>query len=290
LTNLEKIIFYEAGMTAQGDAVLPHEDHSRRAWYVDASQIKAKFKCTIEEAETLKMAFKILDTTPKMAKEFSKWLSAEGKFAAGYKWFQDIAGQLILVTDEGEPSIIDTAAALIEDQDEQIVDADNPAQIEMIHADGWHKLDDARDDAPRWEDRQPKIFKAILAQIRGAKTLSAVKAVGKSLFNDKRFTKTQTTVIWDEYNRRKHALEPKLRALALKALERMIAPDCQMGKVANWLHGDGKKLLNVHEQSVVWAAWKKVKASKAPRQVEFVPEPTFFSTDFYYEDYNEYLN
>ena len=267
LSNLDKIIYYEAGMTAQGDAVLPHEDHSQRAWYKVAGKIKSKFNCTIEQAETLQLAFNILDTTPKMAVEFEKWLKIEGKFDKGFKWFEGIASQLVLCTDEGEPTII--TDSYIEDEEPVEVSADNPAEIANVTAEAYHKLDDNRDqlfdeekNETSWEKAQPVAFKKIIASIKGTKELTALKAIGKSLFNDKTFTKTQTTVIWDTYKRRKHALTPKLRPLALKCLERLIDPEVNLGKVANWLHSDGKTALNAHEASAVWNAWKQCKARK----------------------------
>lgn len=268
LTNLEKIIYYEAGQTAQGDAVLPHEDHSRRAWYKDASQIRTKFSCTVEQAETLKLAFKILDTTPAMAKKFDSWLSAEGKFEAGYRYFENLASELVKITDIGEPTILDIATHM----DEQTNKAEEVADIEMLPAVTYHKLDDPRDDLydeekneTEWERKQPAAFKKIIAQIKAA-NLTTLKGIGKSLFNDKTFNKTQTTVIWDAYNRRKKALTPALTNLALKALERMTDPKVNLAKVAAWLHGAGKKVLTVHDQSVLWATWKKLKAQKAPKQ------------------------
>jgi hypothetical protein len=277
LTNLEKIIYYEAGMTGQGDAVLPHEDHSQRAWYKVAGKIKSKFNCTIEQAETLKMAFDILDTTPKMAVEFDKWLKTEGKFEAGFKWFENIASQLVLCTDEGEPTII--TDSYIEDEEPVEVSADNPADIANVTAEAYHKLDDNRDqlfdeekNETAWEKKQPAAFKKIIKSIKAA-TLPELKTIGKSLFNDKTFTKTQTTVIWDTYKRRKHALTPKLRPLALKALERLIDPEVNLGKVANWLHSDGKTALNAHEQSVVWNAWKQCKARKTANVAKAEPMP-----------------
>jgi hypothetical protein len=286
ISNLDKIIYYEAGMTAQGDAVLPHEDHSRRAWYKDAAQIKSKFSLTIEQAETLALAFKILDTTPKMAKKFDKWLSTPDKFNAGFRYFENLASQMVLVTDEGEPTIIDIAQELEEDTNTiKTVDADNPADIQTIQAEGWHKLDDPRDEAPLWEDRQGKDFKKVLTDIRKA-ALPELKAIGKSLFNDKRFNKIQTSVIWDEYRRRKHNLEPKLRRIAIVALERLADKKCNLNIVANWLHGEGKALLNAHEQSVIWAAWKKYKGAYAPKREES-PMPEQANFDYSTEEYEE---
>lgn len=292
LTNLEKIIYYEAGMTAQGDAVLPHEDHSRRAWFKDAGQIRTKFKCTTEQAETLALAFKILDTTPKMAAKFASWLTPE-KFAAGFKYFENLAIQMVLVTDEGEPTII-TDNYIESTNTAEPVDADNPADMDMLPAVTYHKLDDPRDEdfdeeknMTTWERRQPKDFHKVIASIKNA-DMPALKAIGKSLFNDKRFNKIQTTVIWGAYNRRKHALTPKLRPLALKALERMIDPKVNLSKVAAWLNGDGKKALNVHELSTVWSAWKKAKAAKAPKQTAINNIPAFM--DYDESDINAYLN
>ena len=271
LTQLERIIYDEAGMTAQGDAVLPHENRKPRLWFQYAAGIQRKFNCTTEQATTLEMAFRILDTTPKMAKEFDKWLKTPGKFNAGYRWFQDIAKELVLCTDEGEPSII--TDSYIETDDDVTIDADHPADIAMLSAGEYHKLDDPRDadfdeekNMTSWEKRQPAIFNATVSGIKSCKTLAELKPIGKALFNDKRFNKTQASVIWGIYNSKKKALSPKLRPLALNALHRMTDPKVNLAKAAQWLHAEGKTQLNAYEQSVVWAAWKKVKAAKAPKQ------------------------
>lgn len=276
LSNLDKIIYYEAGMTAQGDAVLPHEDHSKRPWFKYAGGVKAKFGCTTLQAEELYTAFKILDTTPTMAKTFAAWIEKRG-IEKAITYFRSLAIPLMCVTDIGESSIIDTAESYAEDHE---ASADNPADIADVRADAWHKLDDPRDFAPTWESRQPKTFRFQLARIRSAKTLDEVKAVGGSFFNDRdtralvdSFTKTQKTVLWDEYHRAKNRLAPKLRPLALKALERLADKKVNLSKVAAWLHGEGKQRLNKHELSVVWDAWKKAKKAYAPQQtVMDIPE------------------
>lgn len=270
LTNLEKIIYYEAVMTGQGEPCLPHEDHSKRAWYKYAGGIKAKFKCTIDQAEEMAEAFRILDTTPKMAKTFDRWIAKKG-FDAGLRYFRNLASQLVLVTDEGEP-VLD----MIEystDNDPDCVETDR-----TISAETWHKLDDPRDDETLWEDRQPKIFRDTLAKIRTA-DLPQLKAIGKALFNDKRFTKTQTTVIWDEYNRRKRNISPRLSKLALKALARLADPNCNLKAVAAWLYKDGQKKLTKHDQEVVWAAWHKLQPKK---QSSPVPVQDDLPLDDYY--------
>jgi hypothetical protein len=285
LSNLDKIIYNEAGMTGQGDACLPHEDHSRRAWWLDASQIRKMLNCTVTQAETLKLAFEVLDTTPKMAEKFREWLSIPEKFNAGFVYFDKLAGEMAKVTDIGEPGINDD---LLEDvastktwtdakgkerwtiehsftNTGKLVNADNPADIETAQVEAYHLLDDPRDDYEPWEKRQPKIFQNILAKIRTS-DLTQLKAVGKELFGEKRFTKTQMTVIWDEYHRRKNNLTPKLRPVATKILRRLADPDVNLSKAAAWLHGKGKTELTAHELSVVWEAWRKVKASRAPKQ------------------------
>jgi len=295
LSGLDKIIYREAGMTAQGDAVLPHTVKSQREWFRHAGGIRKKFGCTIEQAETLALAFKILDTTPRMAGTFEKWLSIPDKFNAGFRYFENLASQMVLVTDEGEPKIIDITESLEEDTNSiKTVDADNPADIQMIQSEGWHKLDDPRDiNDPilgrpiLWEDRQPIAFRKILKQIRETKDITSLKAIGKALFNDKQFNKIQTTVIWDEYNRRKHNLSPKLRPIALKALERLADKNCNLNKVANWLYSNGKTLLNAHEQSVIWDAWKKCKQAYAPAREESPMPPEQIDFD-YSSDYNEF--
>lgn len=265
LSNLDKIIYYEAGMTAQGDAVLPHEDRSKRPWFKYAGGIKTKFGCTQLQAEELYTAFNILDTTPTMAKTFAAWIEKRGVEKA-VTYFRSLAIPLMCVTDIGEPTIIDTAESYIEDHE---TDADHPAEIADIKADAYHKLDDYRDNVPTWESRQPATFKFVLQIIRTA-SLAELKTIGVALFREKRhldgFDKNQITVIWDEYHRAKKRLTPKLRKLALKALERLADKKVNLAKVANWLHGEGKQRLNAHELSVVWAAWKKCCKDYTPTQ------------------------
>jgi hypothetical protein len=261
LTNLDKIIFYEAVTTAQGDPCLPHEDHSRRAWYRDASQIRSMFKTTVEQAETMKLAFEILDTTPAMAEKFKAWLSIPDKFESGFRYFENLAGEIVKVTDIGEPEL----NLALDEETNLPVSEDNPADIEMLPAVKYHLLDDPRDDYTPWEKRQPKDFQNILAKIRTS-DLTQLKAVGKELFGEKRFTKTQMTVIWDEYHRRKNNLTPKLRPVATKILRRLADPDVNLAKAAAWLHGKGRTELTAHELSVVWEAWKRLKAARAPKQ------------------------
>jgi hypothetical protein len=281
LTQLERIIYDESAMTAQGDAVVPHENRKPRLWFQFAAGIQRKLSCTTEQAETLELAFRTLDTTPKMAKEFEKWLKTEGKFNAGYRWFQDIAKEMVLCTDEGEPSIITDSYIETDDADDAnvTIDADHPADIIMLSAGEYHKLDDPRDadfdeekNMTSWEKRQPAIFNATVRNIKSCKTLAELKTIGQALFNDKRFNKTQASVIWGAYNRRKKALSPKLRPLALKALDRMADPKVNLAAVAAWLHGDGKKKLNAYEASIIWDCWKKAKAAKAPKQTDYHPE------------------
>ncbi len=136
LTNLEKIIYYEAGQTAQGAAVLPHEDRSRRAWYLYAGGIRQKFSTTQEQAESLAHSFKVLDITYKMAMQFAKWIDKSGvEKAVGY--FSNMASELLAVAPDEEP--LDLIA--YEESDDEI-DADHPAEIETILADAYHLLDD----------------------------------------------------------------------------------------------------------------------------------------------------
>jgi hypothetical protein len=270
LNNLEKIIYYEAGTTAQGDAVLPHEDRSKRPWFKYAGGVKAKFGCTTEQAEELYTAFDILDTTATMAKTFESWIEKRGVEKA-VTYFRSLAIPLMCVTDVGEPTIIDIAESYIEDPE---IDADHPADIADVKADAYHKLDDPRDNMPTWETRQSKEFKFMLEIIRTA-SLSDLKTIGVALFKEKShleiFNKTQTTVIWDEYNRAKARKAPKLRPIALKALERLTDKKVNLSKVAAWLHGEGKKLLTAHEQSVIWATWKKCRKAYTPKQANLIP-------------------
>lgn len=270
LTNLEKIIYNEAQFTAQGEAVLPHEDRSKRAWFLFAGGVKKQFSCTTEEAEKLFSAWQTIGINEKLAKEFKTWIDGTS-IQEAVDYFSRLAADLAAVSAENDGKIIDIYT--LDEETNKAIDADNPADIADVRADAWHKLDDPRDFAPTWEERQPEAFRTQLARIRCAKTFDQVKAVGKSFFNDRdtkaildSFTKTQKTVLWDVYNRRKHNLMPKLRPLAQKALARLADKKVDLSKVAAWLHGEGKQRLNAHELSVIWDAWKKAKKAYAPKQ------------------------
>ncbi len=281
LTNLEKIIYYEAGMTAQGEAVLPHEVRSRRAWHLHPGGIARRLKCNAQQAQRLCEAWRVLDTTPKMARQFEQWITPANIDKAILR-FEELAIGCVQVTDEGEPELdmiayeegVDPNRPRRREEDES---TDEQAAEPTIQAEGWHRLDDPRDvegspEAERWEDKQPFAYRAIIHKIRAAADLKALGAIGKSLYGKQPWNKVQIAVAWDEYHRRKSALTPKLRKTALVVLERLADPKVNLGRAAQWLHTEGKKL-QPHESAVLWNAWKAAKKARAPKQSEMPPEP-----------------
>ncbi len=276
LTNLEKIIYYEAGMTAQGEAVLPHEVRSRRAWYLHPGGIIHRLKCNAQQAERLCEAWRVLDTTPEMARQFEQWITPANIDKAILR-FEEMAIGCVQVTDEGEPALdmiayeegVDPNRPRRREEDET---TDEQAAEPTIQAEGWHRLDDPRDEAERWEDKQPFAYRAIIRRIRAASDLKALGSIGKSLYGEQPWSKVQMAVAWDEYHRRKSALTPKLRKVALTVLERLADPKVNLARAAQWLHTEGKKLQK-HESAVLWSAWKAVKKTRAPKQAEMPPEP-----------------
>ena len=258
LTNVEKIIYYEAGQTAQGAAVLPHEDRSRRPWYLYAGGIRQKFNTTQEQAESLAHSFKVLDTTSRMAMQFAKWIDKSGvEKAVGY--FSNMASELLAVAPDEEP--LDLIA--YEESDDEI-DADHPAEIETILADAYHLLDDPRDaeDYPTWESLQPASFRFELSRVRTSKTLDGLKAWAKAQYGKTidKFTKPQTQVLWDAYKIRKAALTPPLSAFAKKVIKRLSEPGVNIRRVKYWLYNEGPAKLNPTELA---NAWQVIKAKEA---------------------------
>lgn len=268
LTMLEAIIYNEAGLTAQGDPVLPHENRKPRAWHTNAGGIKAKFGCSAEDATKLDAAFKAIEIGPivsKMSGWFDKMIASPEGFAAGLAYFTALGNELTAVTFEEDNALMVDYIDETEEEDVAPIGPDNPAPLSTVDPTEWHKLDDYRDNVPRWETRQPKEFQAALASVRSAKTFTDLKAVGKSLYG-RAFTRTQGSVIWGEYAARKHALSPKLGSIALAALRRLADPSADLKAAKAWLAGEGRKALNVHEHKVVTASWWAVVKSKAPKQ------------------------
>lgn len=259
LTQLELMIYNEAQMTAQGDPVVPHLDRSRRAWFKYAGGIKKHFGCTTAEAEELAENFGIIEVTAKTVKPLEAMLSTD--FLSGICYVATLAKELRDVTDVDSPVLNMMETDQVDD------DETMPPNPEV-----YHKLDDSRDLEAYWEDRQPVAFRQLLARIRTS-DMTKLKAIGKSLFNEKSFTKTQLSVLWDEYHRRKANISPRLRKIALRALERLTDPTCDLKAVARWLHGDGATKLNRHELSVVWNSWRA-------RQPKVTPDPMPITQEF----------
>lgn len=295
LPHLSRMILEDCHLTAQGVPSLPHIDRSRAPWFKSAAQIRRRYQCSQEQAETLAEAFRILDTTAKMAVTFDKWIKTRG-IEAGLKYFEGIAVQMVLVTDEGDPILdlmtpdqkgsdvatvdeggnrtvtVRTLDLLAKDEELELEEEDVEKIVNLvdrlpIDVARDHLLDDPRDDFDRWEDRQPERFRSLLANIRTA-TLPQLKALGRypSELNSKAYSKTQVSVLWDEYNRRKIVLTPKPRPHAVKIFTRFADRNANLAKAAQWLSGEGAKVLNETELATAWNCYKAAKKSRAPKQ------------------------
>ena len=274
LTNLEKIIYYEAGMTAQGDAVLPHEFRGRVHWSKDAGQIRAKFVkvgCTADQAQDLKRAFEIIGLPPadldrKRTPHGSApadWirtmqLSPE-RFKAGLYWLLNLASELNAVAPP-EDEIIDLADEYIDGEKE-----DFERETSSNDITGWHLLDDPRDliePKPLKKSTRCIELEKLCDAINGAKTYAELKAIGKSTFRNKgNIPEEKMFLFWSCYNRRKREFVA-LPTVAKKAIER-IKDGASLAKAAAWLHGPAKTFLNELQLSAVWNAWKEAKAQQA---------------------------
>jgi hypothetical protein len=294
LTELEKIIYREAGLTAQGAACLPHENRSRAHWSKDASQIKKMFACTATQATDLKKALSIIGLqpadldrkrTPKGSapcdwiKEMKK---SPERFKAGFYWLSNLASELEAVAPEKD-ELLDIAQELIEDaNNDRLPDSDNPADI--VSATAYHLLDDPRDmiDAPPAPKSAPtsQKLKTLCDLANGAKTYPELKAIGKSTFGSAPMPKPEANIFWKIYNRRKREFTA-LNETAHTAINRIkgfefidrrwiyTGKEADLKKVAAWLHGAGKEALNELQANAVWEAWKEakgMKTQKAPKQ------------------------
>lgn len=287
LTNLEKIIYHEAGMTAQGDAVLPHENRSKAHWSKDASQIRAKFRavgCTAEQAEDIKRAFAIIGLPPaELDKKKTPHSSTPAdwvrvmqvspdKFRAGLYWIFNLAAELDAVAPE-ENEILDMA--------EELADEVRRDEAEEIAPDrtSWHLLDDPRDllftelpERPRtiFSNERAEI-QSFIDAVHAAKSYDELAAIGKVTFQ-KDWEKPG--LFWDVYKRRKlefYALNDTAKA----AINRLNGHEmvngrwvytgnaANLAKAAAWLHS-GKTGLNKAQLNQVWMVWKARKAETRP--------------------------
>jgi hypothetical protein len=188
---------------------------------------------------------KVLSVTPAMARTFDKWIAVKG-FDAARRYFSFIAGQLVLVTDDGMPTLNWLNVP------DEFPEADQG--VDPIRA---HMLDDPRDDYSRWEDTQPPAWRAELKKLRSAKTLDELSVIAKSYYGSKaRFSNIQMSVLWDEYRRMKARLTPRLGKRALKWLERLSAPGVKIGKAKYELYNDSG--FEAHEKAVLWATIKEI--------------------------------
>ena len=273
LPGLARDLAETCHLTGDGKPTLPHIDKSRPVWFRSAAQIRTRYSCTEDQATELADSFRVLDTTPTMAIQFDKWIKIKG-IDAGLKYFSQLAGQLVLVTDEGDPILDLMVQESAQYEDDDIIKDElsaEPMPADVIHD---HLLDDPRDadDIIRWEDRQPAIFKNTVKAIRTANPQGLAK-IGKSLFDDKRFNKTQMSVLWDEYHRAKkrHQLAaPKLTKKALKAIERLTDPKTDLSRAAAWLYNEAPRTLRKDEVSTIWESFKAAKKARAPKQPRLI--------------------
>lgn len=268
LTMLERHLFDACVFTAQGAPCLPHEVRHRRAWYADASQIRHRWpSLTADAATELCEAFRILGIggiadKPDMRKMF-KVMDTDAGAKRGYYYFLGLAAELLAVAPEDDAPLVDYVDDDAQDDDAQDDDAQ---ELPMLQAEGYHLLDDPRDDDDNtasmpWLDRPAnRQTRAIVKRIRAAATLPALKAVGKSLFGSGRRDHTADTVVWAEYHARKAALTPPLSQRA-KYVIRRLKEGTSTAQVAAWLHGAGKAQLNQSDLAQCWNAWREAKAT-----------------------------
>jgi hypothetical protein len=315
LTALEKIIYREAGLTAQGAACLPHENRARAHWSKDASQIKAMFSCTAAQATDLKKALSIIGLSPadldrKRTPKSSApadWLRemkrSPERFKAGFYWLLNLAAELDAVAPQ-EDEILDIADELVEDKNtDRLPDSDNPADIETVSATAYHLLDDPRDliDAPPAPKSAPASarLKKLCDSVNGAQDYQTLKAIGKSTFGSTPMPKPEANIFWKIYNRRKRefaALNDTAKAAInrIKGFEYIdrrwiyTGKAADLKKVAAWLHGAGKTALNELQANAVWEAWKEAKGMKTPKAPKQTALPPEWIDDIYpgYADYH----
>lgn len=262
LSMLERQLFEACAFTAQGAPCLPHEVRHRRAWYADASQIRHRWpSLTADAAEQLAEAFRIVGIgaiadTPAMRKMFAAMDTPAGA-KRGYYYFLGLAAELLAVAPEDDAPLVDYVEEEEEEQDD-----DAP----ILQAEGYHLLDDPRDDddntaSVQWLARPAnRRTRAVVERIRAAATLPALKAVGKSLFGSGHHRDhTADTVVWAEYHARKAALTPPLSPRAQYVIRRL-QEGAPTAIVAAWLHGAGKARLAQSDLAQCWDAWRKAKA------------------------------
>jgi hypothetical protein len=311
LTELEKIIYREAGQTAQGAACLPHENRARAHWSKDASQIKAMFACTAAQATDLKKALSIIGLSPEdldrkrtpKGSAPADWLRemkrSPERFKAGFYWLLNLAAELDAVAPPAN-EILDLADELREDVNtDRLPDSDNPADIETVSATAYHLLDDPRDlidapHAPKAPAPSAKLTK-LCDLANGAKTYPELKAIGKSTYGSAPMPKPEANIFWKVYNRRKKEFSA-LNEVAKAAINRIkgfefidrrwiyTGKEADLKKVAAWLHGAGKEALNELQANAVWTAWKEAKGNFIPKQS--APAQTSWIDDPGYADYH----
>ena len=263
LSMLERQLFEACAFTAQGAPCLPHEVRHRRAWYADASQIRHRWpSLTADAAEQLAEAFRIIGIgaiadTPAMRKMFAAMDTPAGA-KRGYYYFLGLAAELLAVAPEDDAPLVD----YVEEEEQD----DDAPELPILQAEGYHLLDDPRDDddntaSVQWLARPAnRRTRAVVERIRAAATLPALKAVGKSLFGSGHRDHTADTVVWAEYHARKAALTPPLSPRAQYVIRRL-QEGAPTAIVAAWLHGAGKARLDQSDLAQCWNAWRKAKAT-----------------------------
>ena len=254
LNQLDRIIYDEAGMTAQGKACLPHENRQPTKWWKHAGGIRHKYNCTIEQATQLADAWKTLDATATMVATFDKWVSRGIEAACAY--FSALGAELKAVAPEAEQ--LDLITYEEADSTEDALDADHPVDIQTIQADAWHLLDDPRDDMPAWETRQPYRFQTVLGMIRQADA-GQLTAWAKSQYSSKpEWQGVQAQVLWSAYKARKAGF---VTGKGKRIIERCRLTD-NKAKARFWLYNKGGTVLNSVELTEAWKAIGKESRQK----------------------------
>ncbi|MDQ5985888.1 MAG: hypothetical protein CSYNP_01605 [Syntrophus sp. SKADARSKE-3] len=280
LPALSRMILEECHQTADGKPCLPHINRQPAPWYKNAALIKSRFKTTIEQAETLKEAFRLLDVTPSMAVTFDKWIKAKG-IEVALKYFESLAVQMILVTDEGDPVLdLMTPETPVEDNNDFDTTIEKLDMTERMPADVTqdHLLDDPRDNATSWEETQPQAYCNHLDTIRSFTNITAIGSYMKGQYYGTTpvWQGSRAAVAWNVYNSRKAALTPRLHPKALKIAARFSDPKANLNKAAAWLYNEAPreiaswKGMDAEKAKAtlahLWSCYKAAKAQRAPKR------------------------
>lgn len=119
-----------------------------------------------------------------------------------------------------------------------------------------------------WMARQPRKFQLLVKSIRRTESLPQLGVIGKALYDERRWNRDQTAVLWTEYRQRRKQLE---RAIPYSTTTLAILKRIEVGKNLGTIgrqiwraqHGElkVKPMPSPQEFKVLWDAWRTAKAA-----------------------------